>query len=170
MKKFIEQANANKKNVFSQFTSEDKIEEIKNEVMLDYCKDCDNHLLKIIEHILESDIYLDEKLFINHEKIMYDFFSEIKDIFKSHIPVQQSFEQIFKKIKNLDMHRKKLEEMIINLNIPGDEFSCYITKEQIETFKGFPKILEDAQINLENYYEGNEHKRNKPVNGITTIN
>jgi hypothetical protein len=157
--KFIERGNDNKKAIFLLVSKDRTNSKVDNDELLGYCKNNDKRLVGIIEHILssETEIRPEYELCVSFEKLMAGFFMKVKDIFIKH-----SFNQgaIFKMLIGLD-ERKTFEKKVSELIIPGDTFSCEMTPVQLEAIKGLESEIEDAQINLENYYVGNEHRRTK---------
>jgi hypothetical protein len=121
-----------------------------NNKVLEKLEASNERILNLIKHILSCKIIPKEDLYIKYEKIFISFFNNTNSLFDKQVPV---WHNMFSDIFNIG--RKEMENQITKKFTPGYFFSFGIKQEQLEYFDKFGKEMDDAQLDLEDYYVGN---------------
>jgi hypothetical protein len=149
---FIISGNKNNKHIFK--ISEGNMlnsliySNYDNNKVLEKLKVSYKKTMGIIKHILAIKIVPTEDLCIKYETLFVRFFSNTCNLFDEQVSVWYD-------IDFTNFTRKDIEEKIKKIFEPGYLFSFSIKKEQLDYLDKYVEEIEEAQLELENYYVGN---------------
>jgi hypothetical protein len=162
---FIISANRNKKAIFhivdgtiSDFFSKGNYD---NNIVLEKLKILHKKTVYIIQHILESEIKPNEYLCVKYEILFIRFFNYTHDLFQNVLPISD----MIKNIGKASYNKKEVESKINEMLVPGIYITFGIKSSQLDYLDNYIKEIEDAQLDLENYYVGNMDMAGIQTNG-----
>jgi hypothetical protein len=118
-----------------------------NNEVLEKLKAVNNRIIGLIKHILSNEIITPGELCIKYEILFVHFYNSTIKLFENQVLTWTNMLNIFT--------RKEMESRTIENLTPGYLFSFDIEREQLDYLNKFVEKIEEAQLNLENYYAGN---------------